>query len=64
MIFQFIASLGTQFATQWATGFNADNSTPVLVVIGCAIILFAVAEVVTDCSCASSGVPASQAGPP
>ena len=48
MILQFIASLGTQFATQWATGFNADNSTPVLVVIGCAIILFAVAKVVPE----------------
>ena len=41
MMLQFIASLGTQFATQWATGFNANNSTPVLVVIGCAIVLFA-----------------------
>lgn len=48
MILQFIALLGTQFATQWATGFNADNSTPVLVVIGCAIILFAVAKVVPE----------------
>jgi len=48
MILQFIAALGTQFATQWASSFSASNSTPVLVVIGCSIVLFAVAKTVPE----------------
>lgn len=48
MMLQLIANIGVNFATQWANSFSANTDTPMLIVIGCSIVLMEVSKIVPD----------------
>ena len=48
MALQFLANLGTSFVRQWTTGLNANNDTPLLIVIACSVVLLGVCKIVPE----------------